>query len=98
MQTIRLIIEHETIPLNVASPEEEKLYRDASLHIQQHLQSLRERFTGLSKQTYYVMAMIENEVVTKQQRDRLSAAPLMQLVSDLDQEIEAALNSPTTQQ
>lgn len=97
MQTIRLTIEHETIALRVASTEEEKRYRDASLHIQQHLQSLRERYAGLSKQTYYVMAMIENEVATEQERDRFSTAPLMQLVQELNQDLEAALDPSTPQ-
>lgn len=94
---ITLNIEHERIPLNVSTTQEEKLYRDASMHIQQHLQSLRKRYAGLSEQTYYVMAMLENEVTTQQERDRLSAAPLMQLVRQLDQDVADALNNTTTQ-
>ena len=93
-QSIRLIIEGVTIGLSVRTPEEEKLYRDAAVRIQTHLQQLRTKFPTIpSDMQYYVMAMLDNTIEVMLSRRRQDTAPYVQAIDKLSEQMDEVLNS-----
>lgn len=93
-QSIRLVIEGVTIGLSVRSQEEEKLYRDAAVRIQTHLQQLRTKFPSIpSDAHYYAMAMLDNTMEVLLSRKRQDTAPYVQAIDKLSKQMDEALES-----
>lgn len=91
---IRLQIEGVTIPLNVKTPEQEKMYRDAAVRIQQHLQQLRTHFPNVpSQQYYYAMAMLDNTIEVMQSQQRQDTAPFVNIIEKIDHDFDEALKA-----
>ena len=62
---INVSIEGIRLPLQVSTPEEEKMYRDAAATIQRRIQRLRDTYPDLphdKEKTYYMMAMLNTAV------------------------------------
>ena len=79
---INVTIEGIQLPLQVSSPEEEKVYRDAASNIQRRIQRLRDAYPQLSNDKYYyVMAMLNTAVEDTQ--------PYIEMMHDIEKEIES---------
>jgi hypothetical protein len=92
-QNINVNIEGIDLPLSVSSPEEEKVYRDATILIQKRLRSLREFYPNLpSDKYYYAMAMLYTAVDAVRAENAASTEPFMTMMADLDHELQQALN------
>ena len=60
---IKVTIEDIQLPLQVSTPDEEKVYRDAAAMIQRRIQRLRDAYPHLpNDKYYYVMAMLNTAV------------------------------------
>lgn len=91
---IRIQIEGVTIPLNVSTVEQEKMFRDAAVRIQQHLQQLRKRYPNVpSEQYYYAMAMLDNTIEVMQSQQRQDTAPFVKAIEQLGHDFDKALNA-----
>ena len=87
---INVTIEGIQLPLQVSSPEEEKVYRDAASSIQRRIQRLRDAYPQLSNDKYYyVMAMLNTAVEAVKVSNRADTKPYMEMMHDLEQEIES---------
>ncbi len=87
---INVTIEDVPLPLQVSSPEEEKIYRDAASLIQHKIQRLRDAYPSLpSDKYYYVMAMLNTAVETVKASDRQDTLPYVEMMKDLEKEIDA---------
>lgn len=91
-QNISVNIEGVELPLTVDSGEE-KMYRDATVLIQQRLRQLRELYPNLPHDRYYyAMALLYTAVDAVKAADDASAQPLMELMGDLKQDFDLALS------
>lgn len=89
---IKVNIEGVELPLMVHSPEEEKVYRDATSLITQRLRTLRETYPNLpSDKYYYAMAMLYTGVDAIQANASASTEPFMEMMADLDKEFDEVL-------
>lgn len=87
---INVIIEGIQLPLQVQSPEEEKIYRDAASNIQHRIQRLRDAYPHLpNDKFYYVMAMLNTAVEAVKASDRTDTQPYVEMMHDLEKEIES---------
>ena len=81
---INVIIEGIQLPLQVQSPEEEKIYRDAASNIQHRIQRLRDAYPHLpNDKFYYVMAMLNTAVEAVKASDRTDTQPYVEMMHDL---------------
>lgn len=88
---INVSIEGIQLPLNVSSPEEEKIYRDAASMIQDRIQKLRSLYPTLpNEKYYYVMAMLNTAVEAVRSSNRNTVAPFVEMMEDLMAEIDKA--------
>lgn len=89
-QNISVKIEDVVLPLTTSSPEEEKLYRDAALHIQTRVQRLREAYKNLpSDKYYYVMAMFNTAVDAVRAASQADNTPFNNMMSNIEKEMDA---------
>lgn len=86
---INVIIEGISLPLQVSSPEEEKMYRDAASSIQRRIQRLRDAYPNQSNDKYYVMAMLITAVEAEKAAERMNNAPFLEMMQDIEKEIES---------
>ena len=87
---IKVIIEDIPLPLQVSSPEEEQIYRNAASTIQHRIQRLRDAYPNLpNDKYYYVMAMLNTAVEAARTANRVDNQPFVEMMHDLEQEIEA---------
>lgn len=87
---IKVTIEDIPLPLQVATPEEEKIYRDAASLIQHKVQRLRDAYPSLpNDKYYYVMAMLNTAVEAVKASDRQDTQPYIEMMSDIEKEIDA---------
>ncbi|MBO4674355.1 MAG: cell division protein ZapA [Bacteroidaceae bacterium] len=85
---INVTIEGIQIPLQVSSPEEEKMYRDAASNIQRLVQRLRDAYPQLSNDKYYyVMAMLNTAVEAVKASDKADTKPYIEMMQDLEKEM-----------
>ena len=85
---IKVTIEDIPLPLQVATPEEEKIYRDAASTIQRRIQRLRDAYPMLpNDKYYYVMAMLNTAVEAVKASDRTDTQPYVEMIHDLEAEI-----------
>jgi len=85
---INVSIEDLQFPLQVKSPEEEKIYREAATLIQHRLQRLRAAYPSLpSEKYYYVMAMINIYVEAMKLVNKTDNTPYSEMMNDLEKEI-----------
>lgn len=88
---INVSIEGIQLPLTVGSPEEEKIYRDAALLIQERVQKLRSLYPTLpNEKYYYVMAMLNTAVESVRSSNKNTVEPFITMVQDLTAEIDKA--------
>lgn len=87
---IKVTIEAIPLPLQVSSPEEEKIYRDAAATIQHRIQLLRDAYPALpSDKYYYVMAMLNTAVEAAKALNKVDNQPYQDMMHDLEKEIES---------
>ena len=87
---INVTIEGIPLPLQVASPEEEKVYRDAASSIQRRIQKLRDAYPHLpNDKYYYVMAMLNPAVEAVKMSNRADTQPYIEMMLDIEKEIES---------
>lgn len=87
---INVTIEDIPLPLQVSTPEEEKIYRDAASHIQHMIQRLRDAYPSLpNDKYYYVMAMLNTSVEAVKTANRQDTMPYVEMMNDLEKEIDA---------
>lgn len=87
---IKVTIEAIPLPLQVSSPEEEKIYRDAAATIQNRIQKLRDAYPSLpNDKYYYVMAMLNTAVEAAKTMDKVDNQPYQDMMHDLEKEIES---------
>ena len=87
---INVTIEGIQLPLQVSSPEEEKVYRDAASNIQRRIQRLRDAYPQLSNDKYYyVMAMLNTPVEAVKVSNRADTQPYIEMMHDIEKEIES---------
>lgn len=86
---INVTIEDIQLPLQVATAEEEKIYRDAASNIQRRIQRLRDAYPHLpNDKYYYVMAMLNTAVEAVKAAERIDTKPYVEMIHDLEKEIE----------
>ena len=87
---INVTIEGIQLPLQVSSPDEEKVYRDAAANIQRRIQRLRDAYPNLTNDKYYyVMAMLNTSVEAVKASNRTDTQPYIEMMHDLEKEIES---------
>ncbi|MBR1521015.1 MAG: cell division protein ZapA [Bacteroidaceae bacterium] len=87
---IKVTIEDIPLPLQVSSPEEEKVYRDAASTIQHRIQRLRDAYPNLpNDKYYYVMAMLNTAVEAVKAANRIDTQPYVEMIHDIEKEIES---------
>ena len=87
---IDVTIEGIQLPLQVSSPEEEKVYRDAATNIQRRIQRLRDAYPNLTNDKYYyVMAMLNTSAEAVKASARTDTQPYMEMMHDLEKEMES---------
>ncbi|MBR1668507.1 MAG: cell division protein ZapA [Bacteroidaceae bacterium] len=87
---INVTIEDIPLPLQVSSPEEEKVYREAASNIQRRIQRLRDAYPHLpNDKYYYVMAMLNTAVEAVKASDRIDTQPYIEMIHDIEKEIES---------
>ena len=87
---IKVTIEDIPLPLQVSSPEEEKVYRDAASTIQHRIQRLRDAYPNLpNDKYYYVMAMLNTAVEAVKAANRIDSQPYVEMIHDIEKEIES---------
>ena len=87
---VNVTIEGIQLPLQVSSPEEEKVYRDAASNIQRRIQRLRDAYPQLSNDKYYyVMAMLNTAVEAVKVSNRADTQPYIEMMHDIEKEIES---------
>lgn len=87
---INVVIEDIPLPLQVATPEEEKVYRDAAAAIQRRIQRLRDAYPNLpSDKYYYVMAMLNTAVEAAKAVEKTDNTPYIEMMHDIEKEIES---------
>lgn len=85
---INVSIEGIRLPLQVSTPEEEKMYRDAAATIQRRIQRLRDTYPDVpNDKTYYVMAMLNTAVEAAKASNRADTQPYMDMMHDIEKEI-----------
>ncbi len=86
---IRVNVEDLQIPLTVKDADEEKLFRDAAVAIQDRIQKLRSEFPSLqyNDKFYYVMAMLMTETVALKSINKTDVEPYREMMRDLEKEI-----------
>ncbi len=86
---INVTIEDIPLPLQVSTPEEEKIYRDAASSIQRRIQRLRDAYPHLpNDKYYYAMAMLNTSVEAVKAANRLDTQPYVEMIQDIEKEIE----------
>ena len=85
---INVSIEGIRLPLQVSTPEEEKMYRDAATTIQRRIQRLRDTYPDVpNDKTYYVMAMLNTAVEATKASNRADTQPYTDMMHDIEKEI-----------
>ena len=86
---INVTIEDIPLPLQVSTPEEEKIYRDAASSIQRRIQRLRDAYPHLpNDKYYYAMAMLNTSVEAVKAANRLDTQPYVEMIQDIEKELE----------
>ena len=86
---IKVIIEGIQLPLQVSTPEEEQLYRNAASAIQHRIQRLRDAYpTVPNDKTYYVMAMLNTAVEAAKVANKVDMTPFVEMMQDIEEEID----------
>lgn len=88
---INVNIEGVQLPLTVSDIEEEKIYRDAAISIQDRLRKLRDTYSDLPGKYYYVMAMLLTAVNAARTEKKTDTKPFVEMMDDLSAEIDKAL-------
>lgn len=92
-QNINVNIEGVDLPLTVES-EEEKIYRDATVLIQQRLRSLREHYPNLpNDRYYYAMAMLYTAVDAVKSAASASTQPFMEMMTYIKNDFDETLRN-----
>lgn len=87
---INVTIEDIQLPLQVATPDEEKVYRDAAATIQRRVQRLREAYPNLpNDKYYYVMAMLNTAVEAIKAAKRIDTQPYVEMIHDIEKEMDS---------
>ncbi|MCH5174744.1 MAG: cell division protein ZapA [Prevotellaceae bacterium] len=85
---INVIIEGIRLPVQVSSPEEEKIYRDAGSAIQLRIQKLRDTYPNQPNMMYYAMAMLTTSVEAVRTANKADTQPYIDMMHDIEKEIE----------
>ena len=85
---INVIIEGTRLPLQVSSPEEEKIYRDAGAAIQLRIQKLRDLYPNQPNIKYYAMAMLMTAVEAVKIANKADTQPYIEMMRDIEKEME----------
>lgn len=87
---INVTIEDIQLPLQVATPDEEKVYREAAATIQRRVQRLREAYPNLpNDKYYYVMAMLNTAVEAIKAAERIDTQPYVEMIHDIEKEMDS---------
>ena len=87
---IKVIIEDIPLPLQVSSPEEEQIYRNAASTIQHRIQRLRDAYPNLpNDKYYYVMAMLNTSIDAIKTSNKTSVKPYEVMMADIEKELDA---------
>lgn len=87
---ITVNIEDIRLPLQVATADEEKVYRDAASSIQRRIQRLRDAYPHLpNEKYYYVMAMLNTAVEAVKASNRTDTQPYVDMMHDIETEINS---------
>lgn len=87
---INVTIEDIQLPLQVATSDEEKVYRDAAATIQRRVQRLREAYPNLpNDKYYYVMAMLNTAVEAIKAAERIDTQPYVEMIHDIEKEMDS---------
>ena len=87
--SLNVTIEGIRLPLQVSTPDEEKIYRDAASTIQHRIQRLRDMYPQVpNEKYYYAMAMLNTAVEAVKATERLDNTPYVEMMHDLEQELD----------
>ena len=85
---ITVQIEGIQMPLQVDTPEEEKIYRDAAMAIQRRIQILRDAYPDQPNTKYYAMAMLTISADAVKMANKADTQPYIDMMHDIEKEIE----------
>ena len=85
---IKVQIEGIEMPLQLDTPEEEKIYRDAGAAIQLRIQKLRDTYPNQPNIKYYAMAMLTTAVEAVKIANKADKQPYIDMMHDIEKEME----------
>ena len=87
--TVNVNIEGVTLPMTVATTEEERLYRQAATLVNNRLHAMRERYPDLPSDNYYFsMVLLNTAVEALRNEGKTDAKPVADLINSLEKEID----------
>lgn len=87
--TVNVNIEGVTLPMTVATTEDERVYRQAASLINAKLRTMRERYPSLpSDQYYYAMVLLNTTVEAFRSESKADFGPMLDLINELESEID----------
>ena len=97
-QKINIRISNVELPMIVHSADEEKRYRDASSYINDRLMSVRQKYSQIQEERYF-MAIVMLELATRgmDMSTNSAIAPYKQSISELQSEIDSLLSEASSE-
>ncbi|MCQ2095931.1 MAG: cell division protein ZapA [Bacteroidaceae bacterium] len=90
--TVNVNIEGATLPMTVASVEDEERVRKAATMVNSRLQAVRNRFPSVpNEKYYYYMVLLNTTVDALKAEQRTDIRPIMELLEGLSSEINDAI-------
>ena len=90
--TVNVNIEGATLPMTVASVEDEERVRKAATMVNSRLQAVRNRFPSVpNEKYYYYMVLLNTTVDALKAEQRTDVRPIMELLEGLSSEINDAI-------
>ncbi|MBQ0142998.1 MAG: cell division protein ZapA [Prevotellaceae bacterium] len=88
--TVNVNIEGVTLPMTVKTTEDERIYRTAASLVNSRLRAMRDRYPSLPNDAYYyAMVLLNTTVDALRSGEKSDNTPLMDMMKDLSNEIDA---------
>ena len=89
MKLLNVNIEGVTLPMTVATTEDERIYRQAASLINTKLRTMRERYPSLPNDKYYYsMVLLNTTVEVLRAENKADFGPMLTLINELEAEID----------
>lgn len=86
--TVNVFIGDMRLPMKVANTEQEKVARDAAAIINKRLQTIRTRYSNVSSDYHYAMALLNAQMEAINAANKTSTGPIINIIDDLTSEID----------